>query len=223
MQKESAQDKKRLQWLTPSATVLVVANLIPLYGVLFLGWSVFSIIFLFWFENVIVGFFNVLRLDTVRVDQPLKNLAKLFFIPFFTVHYGMFTAVHGIFVVALFGRDVIDSSSMSSLNIEILSTIFKENYLLLAAEFLFISHAFSFFYNYLHKGEYRRSSLEKLMGQPYKRIVVLHLAIIFGGFLLMALKAPIAGLILFIVLKIFMDVLSHLKEHRQVADKKENV
>ena len=53
--------------LSPSALVLVAANLVPLAGVLFFGWSVFSTLLLFWVENVIVGAFNVLRM---LVAQP---------------------------------------------------------------------------------------------------------------------------------------------------------
>gem|GEM_PF-6606259 len=40
-----------------SAGVLITANLIPLMGVLFFGVDLFSIIFLFWLESVIIGFF----------------------------------------------------------------------------------------------------------------------------------------------------------------------
>jgi hypothetical protein len=52
------------------------------------------------------------------------------------------------------------------------------------------------------------------MIQPYSRIVLLHITLIFGGFLMMALKSPIMGLLFFILLKIGMDLLAHLKEHR---------
>src|SRR5438876_3168331 len=41
--------------LSPSALVLVAANLVPLAGVLFFGWSVFATLLLFWVANVIVG------------------------------------------------------------------------------------------------------------------------------------------------------------------------
>src|SRR2546428_13865030 len=47
--------------LSPSALVLVAANLIPLAGVLVFGWTVFATLLLFWVENVIGGGFNILR------------------------------------------------------------------------------------------------------------------------------------------------------------------
>jgi hypothetical protein len=51
------------------------------------------------------------------------------------------------------------------------------------------------------------------MGQPYARVVVLHLTIIGGGFLVMALGAPVLGLLLLVVLKIGVDLAAHLREH----------
>jgi len=41
--------------VTPSLAALVIANAIPLVGVLFLGWTVFPLVFLYWLENVVVG------------------------------------------------------------------------------------------------------------------------------------------------------------------------
>ena len=49
-------------WKSPSVIMLVLANLIPLGGVLFFGWQVFPIMFLFWFENVVVGVFHALKM-----------------------------------------------------------------------------------------------------------------------------------------------------------------
>ena len=42
-----------------SAILLLLANLIPLVGVAFFGWSLLTILVLYWLENGIVGFWNV--------------------------------------------------------------------------------------------------------------------------------------------------------------------
>ena len=49
--------------MTPSLTALVIANAIPLVGVLFIGWTVFPLVFLYWLENVVIGGFNVAKLS----------------------------------------------------------------------------------------------------------------------------------------------------------------
>ena len=49
-----------------AVVALIVANLVPLIGVLFLGWSVWNILIVYWLENGIVGAFNVLKMATAQ-------------------------------------------------------------------------------------------------------------------------------------------------------------
>ena len=49
-----------------SALLLLVANAIPLVGVAFFGWSLLTILVLYWLENGIVGFWNVPRIVMAR-------------------------------------------------------------------------------------------------------------------------------------------------------------
>src|SRR5437899_11071768 len=81
--------------VSPSALVLVAANLVPLAGVLFFGWSVFSTLLLFWVENVIVGAFNVLRMLVAQPQIGAMWAAKLFRIPSSTFHSGTFVTSPG--------------------------------------------------------------------------------------------------------------------------------
>jgi hypothetical protein len=205
----------RPAWLTPSVAVLVGANLFPLYGVLFEGWKVFPIVLLFWLENVIVGVFFILRLLLARPQEPVEWIAKLFMVPFFTFHYGMFTMVHGVFVFALFGREMGKAGDFPTPEL-VLKAVHTYHlgpaFLALAA-----SHAFSYVWNYLAKGECRTVVMNGLMAEPYKRVIVLHVSIIGSGFLLMALHAPLAGLILLLALKTALDIVAHTREHRKAA------
>ena len=119
-----------------SAYVLIAANALPLFGVLFLGWDTFAIVALYWTENVVIGAINVLKMLTCSPDanrlvwgnvDPNDKLnrermersrgdsanmlrlanhgSKLFFVPFFIFHYGLFCFVHGVFIFAIFGRE----------------------------------------------------------------------------------------------------------------------
>ena len=78
---------------------------------------------------------------------------------------------------------------------------------------LVASHLFSFLWNYLYRGEFRRAQLARLMAQPYGRVVVLHVAIIFGGFAATMLGSPLWALLVLIALKIGLDLKAHVKEH----------
>ena len=78
----------------------------------------------------------------------------------------------------------------------------------------FVSHGVSFVQNYLGKKEYASLSINKLMNQPYKRIVILHVAIIAGGVPIMMLDSPVPLLCILVLLKVCMDIHLHTKEHR---------
>ena len=80
---------------------------------------------------------------------------------------------------------------------------------------LFISHGYSFVTNFLAGSERYTVTVRELMGAPYKRIVVLHVAVIAGGFAVMALGQPTLLLLVLVVLKTAMDVRLHLREHEQ--------
>jgi len=98
----SAVNAKPVHWYSPSSLVLIGVNLIPLYGVLKLGWPVFPILLLFWLENVVIGILNTLRMLLADPWDPVLWASKFIMIPFFCIHYGMFTAIHGMFVIRLF-------------------------------------------------------------------------------------------------------------------------
>jgi hypothetical protein len=97
----------------PSAFALLLANLVPLAGILWLDWRVFDVLMLYWAENVVIGVVNVMRLITWLPTLGLSPLAhqahtrqltetdrttltgfRYFVIPFFVVHYGMFCYGH---------------------------------------------------------------------------------------------------------------------------------
>jgi hypothetical protein len=197
-----------------SAVVLVAANCIPLIGVLAGDWTVFSIVLLYWCENVIVGAFNVLRLIACRPDNPVVWVGKAFLVPFFMVHYGGFTTVHGALVMAMFsGRTAgIDPTHPTG----ILAAIREQDigYAVLA---LALSHGVSFVHNFLLGGEFRRVSPAELMMRPYARVMVLHLTILAGGFLVLALHSPLPALVMLIALKTAIDLGAHVTERKKLG------
>ncbi len=203
-------------WFRPSVIALLLANLIPLFGVLVFGWEVFPLMFLFWSENVIVGVFNALKMLLASPGVPAAWVVKVFMIPFFCFHYGMFTLIHGVFVFVLFGGAAVRRAGFP--DFETFRHAAEQYHLGWAILGLAVSHGVSFFSNYLLGGEYQRASLPALMQQPYGRIVVLHLAILGGGFLMAALRSPVWGLVLLVVLKIILDLRGHLKERKKFSE-----
>ena len=86
-----------------SVWALIVTNLIPIGGVIFLGWNAATVVLLYLAENLVIGFYGLLRIATMPMERPSDHLAKAFLIPFFTLHFGGFCAVHGLFLMLLMG------------------------------------------------------------------------------------------------------------------------
>jgi hypothetical protein len=204
-------DSKPVSEKPVSAWVLVAANVVPLLGVLLWGWSVLALLALFWMENVVIGVFFILRMICADPRDAALWAGKLFMVPFFCVHYGMFTAGHGVLVFSLFGGKSYEVQGFSPL--ESAARAADDFGLWLPLAVLVASHFFSFCWNYLHRGEFRRARLTELMAKPYGRVIVLHVTILLGGFAAMMLGSPVWALLLLLALKIGLDLKAHLKEH----------
>ena len=212
---------KLLAWYRVGSSVgavaaLIVANLIPLIGVLFFGWSVWNILIVYWLENGIVGAFNVLKMSvatgtgepqgmTVN-NRPVAGNNKVTLIPFFVVHYGIFWVVHGIFVLTLPFLFTDEPGSASGVN---------PAAIIFAGIALAISHGVSFWWNFLHGGEFRRISAAQLVFAPYGRLLVLHMTIILGAVAIGTTGAQSAAVAILVTIKIAIDIALHLSEHRR--------
>jgi hypothetical protein len=204
---------------------LVFANLVPLFGVLYLDWDVGSLVVLYWSENLIIGGYTILKML-------LKAGTRgLFLVLFFSLHYGGFCAIHGFFVLQLtrFAGESWDHATTTTWPgpLAILQNLIDPAQQLLAAaprEFLLaclalvLSHGVSFFLVYLGQREYEHTSMKDLMNAPYRRIAVLHLAIIAGGFLVVWLGSPLGLLVALVALKIGMDIMLHKRSHAPRRD-----
>ena len=200
--------------MTPSLLALGLANALPIAGVLLLGWKVFPLVLLYWLENVVVGGFNVGKLLLAQPQEPAYPVGKLFLIPFFIFHFGMFTLLHGVFVFALFGAKTLPRfDSLAELPAAI-----RAYHLGWGVLALVVSHGLSFYWNYFENGEYRRASLPILMMQPYARLVVLHLAVLFGGWIVLTLGSPLLALLVLVALKTAADVRAHQAERHKFME-----
>src|SRR5438034_5890206 len=128
----------------PSVIPLLLVNAIPLVGVLAHHWTVFVVLLLYWCENVVVGAFNVLRMVCAYPQVSIAWVGKLFVIPFFMVHYGMFTFVHGIFVLSLFGGGQTHGGGGGASGVPGLIEAVRQAQLGVAVAALVGSHGFSF-------------------------------------------------------------------------------
>ena len=214
-----------------SLGALTAANLVPLVGVIFLNWDAAAIVLLYWIENLIVGFYNVLSMILVKVESRGRQWQKLFMIPFFCVHFGGFCAVHGFFLLTFFKIGSPDKALEAPgpwmgplIFLQLLYSVVLQLWhsrppgLEWPALGLFVSHGVSFIRNFINGQEYLSLKINQIMTRPYKRIVLMHVAIIFGGVLIMKLGSPVLLLCVLILFKIILDIWLHVRSHRKAGE-----
>lgn len=215
-----------------STVTLIVANLVPIIGILLFGWDAGIILLVYWSENLVVGGYNILKMVLAQGVSGAGQASKLFAIPFFAVHFGGFCAVHGVFVYTMAqgmdqvpGIDIFPKAGQWWGPLVFLQLLFNVVYgiwskvgadMFWPVVSLVLSHGVSFVQNYLLRGEFRKTTVAQLMIAPYGRIAVMHISIIVAAFPVMALGSPLPLLVLLILAKTLLDTYFHKKGHRSL-------
>jgi len=155
-------------------------------------------------ESAVIGFYAIPKMLLAKgaPKKPVKGLGanKPFMILFFLIHYGGFMLVHlalltGARMLHQLVFDVqLDTSKMSGT-------------MLSGSASMFLSHGFSFVYNYWLGGEYEKVTVGEAMISPYPRIVLMQLVSFFSLLFL----APETVMVFF---KTMFDLVGHLLERR---------
>lgn len=173
--------------------------------------NVFNILWVYWFQSVIIGVLNFLKIITLKeynVDglkmnnKPIEKTknAKAFVAVFFLFHYGFFHFVYAVFLIAFISEGSVLNSGLD------------KNFILLASFIFFINYLIEFIVSF--RGESTVESLPKLMFSPYKRIIPMHITIIASGFVfaggvISSVDPNIVILLIFIGLKTLVDLATH--------------
>jgi hypothetical protein len=180
-----------------SVILLVAANLLPLAGVLFFDWNVGLLVGIYWAENLVLGFYTLLRMWVAG--------GRVFLCLMFCVHYGGFCFAHGLFLKEMF---------MEEGQFVAPDPLWPAAAALLA---LFVSHGASFVGNFLRGPERAGARPADIMQSVYGRIMVLHVAIIIGGMAVASLGEPLYLLVALVVMKVVVDHVFHERQHRRMA------
>ncbi len=199
-------------WPT-SAYLLLSANIVPLMGVMFWSWNIVDLLFIYWAESAVIGFYSLLKLILIKhesadpFERIMNVIAKIFGSVFFIVHFGGFMLGHGLFLYVI-------ANEYLGAQVDLLQLCWATRYALLA---MLISHGYSFVTNFLIKGEKNREKGSDPMLEPYARIIVMHLTLIFGMFLVLIFQKVSLLLVLFIILKTALDLRGHLRERNKFS------
>lgn len=178
-----------------STLALLAVNGITIVVALLFEWSLLHLAITFWFQSVIIGYFNYKKLKSLEKGSgPLGS----FFSEFFLAHYGGFHAIYALFLF-VFTAFQITGKSFGWLDFLSLS---------LGIGAFFFTHLQSFRQNWPREKDSALSLT--LFFFPYLRIIPMHLTILVG----FMIPSQI-GLLIFLVLKTFADVGMHIFEHRK--------
>ncbi len=203
--------RKLKRKLTPADYLLIIVNLVPVYGVWFEDWNAARVFLVYCMETVIIGLFTILKMAAVTLfvrprdewqnDKVPVKVSGLFFILFFIVHYGIFVFVQTQIFFSVSGL-MADNSTLGIYR-QIPNALGDEGRLLLIIFVLYytLQNLFDFFLS----GEYRTASMMKIMFQPYGRIIVQQFVVIVGSMILAFGGGKVFILILALV-KIYVEV-----------------
>lgn len=200
-----------------SVYVLVLTNLVPIFGVLYFGWDLFSLLLLYWLENGVVGFYNIFKIILAQGKPKeektawsalggLRIRSKFILAPLFVFHFGGFMLGHLIALVALFLAYLTSFTPE-----ELWGKVMVE--LAVPVLLLFWSHGFSFFTNFIGRQEYQHVWVVEQMMRPYQRIIVMHITIIAAAFATKFFGHLRFAIVILVLIKTFIDVQAHVREH----------
>lgn len=169
---------------------IIAANLFPVYGVWFLGWSPTEAFIVYALETMIVGILTVFKLliatlyrrkDTWYNDGQSSDKSGFFFIFFFIVHFGIFALVQTT-IFSQTAKITPAGSGMTHFFFHWYSYINKDIAYMLFG--FIVSYLATGFLPFLLKGDYKKMPMIHIMFQPYSRIFIQQFTVILGSLFL---------------------------------------
>ena len=191
----------------PVAWAILCVDVFPVWAVFMLGWGVEPLVFLYWLENLIIGLVTLIRLGITGYDKRPSGLVLAGFLgTFFTIHYGLFCYVHGVFIYVF--ASMHSGADLAFLNpIQLVHhAMTRGSYMATFVITILGLQGLLLLRDYLLTGAYRQLDIKAEMAAPYSRIVVLHIALFAGAAALIAFDAPLVGILGLVFIRIFWGV-----------------
>ena len=198
-----------------SYIAIAMVNLGPLLGVLLGNWTPFEVVFIYWFENFIIGLFVIARM----IYKPQGGLAfaigGAILSLFFLLHYGFFCWGQGWFIFTLLG-DAVPQFNNQAVFSSAIEYVFSDSLRWVGLSML-LAHLIRYIQDYMAENiDSARSEMRK----PYRRLIVLHIVILVGGtFAFYMPSGAFAIMLMLIVFKIFSDMKSDQFEREEQMNK----
>jgi len=158
--------------LSPLLSIILL-NIIPIIGVLLLGWNVYQLITIFLLESVLVGVFNLVKMALAKKPSLdtgiIKAFSKIGLMLFFCFHYFFFLLILSVFVFTM----VVPADHIGLSNLNFILIIIM----------LFAGCTSHFITDYMLPKKYLTTAPGDLFFSPYSRVWILAALIFAGGFI----------------------------------------
>jgi hypothetical protein len=212
---------------SPEAYNILLVNILILGMVIFLEPNRYIVIAVYFFETLIIGLFNVIKMIIISFFSPLRKeipdipsdnrkktgftsplKGNLFLVVFFILHFSIFYFVQlGLLVGVAEGLD--DSFPGKSSFIPNPFAFFKASlgeqgmYAMIS---IILMQLFSLIYSFIYKGEYKVTNCMVQAMQPYGRVILQQLVVLLGGFFIILIHSTAIFSCLLIIIKTFVDL-----------------
>ena len=195
---------------TATLIKIIATNLVPIYGVLFMGWNVKELVTVFILETIILVVVHFIRLEWIwlrygqqsdTIYRPEKGvvtgISRAYLPLFFVVFCAVFLGVQ----MTIFNT-IVSMSNQGNLFSEIPEMIKGRLRWTMIA---FVSIQFLYFSNEILTHKYNHTPVEEVFWSPFKRIVILQVVVILSGFF-MAFNTLFVALFILTMIKMTADL-----------------
>ncbi|MDB5226019.1 MAG: hypothetical protein JWN78_212 [Bacteroidota bacterium] len=201
--------KPKSNFLLP---LIILSNLFPLYGVVKFNWTIFTIVYIYWIELLIISFFQLLKIFISQGEEhaffkKIKISFQFFlFRTFIFFFYLMFIFV---FLGLLMKNDKDTNHNFA------MTVILRAPFMKVVLLNFLVYNLVEFFVMFILSGEYKTSKPADQFQLFDSHMIVVHIVVVLGTFLAKFVQeslhadphiAMIACVCLFIFVKILVDI-----------------
>ncbi len=184
-----------------SKYILIIANIFPVFAVVFLDWNVFELIFIYYSETLI--FLVLSFIKVFYLDIPLQSKIRS------TLTYSLglfvFIAFEGAVISLFYFGEIKDNHPGAEIS-EVFKLIFNSSYFYGLAIFT-VSHLYAFIVDFIKKKQYEGKAVMDIVKPPFIQVWII-LMIAFAGMALSDYADSVYVLIIFILLKTWLSKLT---------------
>ncbi|MBP6154777.1 MAG: hypothetical protein KA457_08160 [Chitinophagales bacterium] len=207
---------------------ILFANLMPIYGVLNFGWTLFSVLYIYWLELLIITFFDFLKIVSANGDDSTNWMKLVLGGKLILIRVGIFF-FYLTFLITFIGimlsaknEDVKDLVTMAD------ALFLKSTFYKITLLSVFISHTIDFYFSFIASNKYKNTTAQKEFIFLDAHILVVHIVIVLSVFLYKGLtekmniehtSAIVACVSLFAIIKIVVDYAKAVTNNKDLPNK----